>query len=196
MNPRNKLLVKGIVALVLLWGIAYAIVSWAGSIRPTPEKIVAYIDADPLEGLEDPEKRKEVIGTLATMLNELEPSELRLLEENRENYSRRDFFEQLSPDEQFYFLEKRVGRAFQQMMQSFNDMDRDERKKVVERSLKRMQEQNGGPGRLEEADPELAEKITGAGLKAYYEDASAETKIDLAPLLEEMQRSMTTMRKR
>ena len=30
----------------------------------------------------------------------------------------------------------------------------------------------------------------GAGLKAYYEDASVETKIDLAPLMEEMQRSM------
>lgn len=196
MNARNTLLVKGIVALVFLWGIAYAIVSWAGSIRPTPEKVVAYIDANPLEGIDDPEARKEVIGTLATMLNELEPSEVRLLEENRENDPRRDFFQQLNPEEQFYFLEKRVGRAFQQMMLSFNEMDREERKKIVERSLKRMQEQNGGPGRLEEADPEVAEKITGAGLKAYYEDASAETKIDLAPLLEEMQRSMTTMRNR
>lgn len=196
MNARNTLLVKGIVALVFLWGIAYAIVSWAGSIRPTPEKVVAYIDANPLEGIDDPEARKEVIGTLATMLNELEPSEVRLLEENRENDPRRNFFQQLNPEEQFYFLEKRVGRAFQQMMLSFNEMDREERKKIVERSLKRMQEQNGGPGRLEEADPEVAEKITGAGLKAYYEDASAETKIDLAPLLEEMQRSMTTMRNR
>jgi len=196
MNPRNTLLVKGIVALFLLWGIAYAIVSWAGSIRPTPEKVEDYIDANPLEGLEDPEKRKEVIATLATMLNELEPSEIRFLEENRDKDPRRNFFEQLNPEEQFYFLEKRVGRAFQQMMQSFNEMGRDERKEIVENSLRRMQEQNGGPARLEKADPEVVEKITGAGLKAYYEDASAETKIDLAPLLEEMQRSMTTMRKR
>jgi len=196
MNPRNTLLFKGIAGLLLVWGVAYALVSWAGSIRPTPEKVMAYIDANPLDGLEDTEKRKEIIGNLATMLNELEPSEIRLLEENRENDPRRDFFEKLNPEEQYYFLEKRVGRAFQQMMQSFNEMDRDERKKIVERSLKRMQEQNGGAGRLEAADPEFAEKITGAGLKAYYEDASAETKIDLAPLLEEMQRSMTTMRNR
>jgi len=79
------------------------------------------------------------------------------------------------------------------MMQSFNEMERGERKQIVERSLKRMQEQNGGPGRIEEADPAVAEKITEAGLKSYYEDASAETKIDLAPLLEEIQRSMTGM---
>lgn len=196
MNPRNRLLLKGIAALALLWAVAYGAVRWAGEVRPTPEKVMAFVDANPLEGVEDPEERKRIIGTLATMLNELEPAGIRVLEENRERDPRHEFFEELSTDEQFYFLEKRVGRAFQQMMQSFNEMDRDERKKIVERSLKRMAEQNGGPGRLEEADPGVAERITEAGLKAYYEDASAETKIDLAPLLEEMQRSMTGMRGR
>jgi hypothetical protein len=59
-----------------------------------------------------------------------------------------------------------------------------------------MKEERGGPARLEEADPAIAEKITEAGLKAYYEEANAETKLDLAPLLEEMQRSMSMMRGR
>jgi len=195
MNPRNRLLLKGIVALLLLWGIAYGVVRWAGSIRATPEKVAAFVEENPLDGIEDPEERKRIIGTLATMLNELEASEVRVLEESAESDPRRDFFAKLSPDEQFYFLEKRVGRAFQQMMQSFNEMDREERKKIVERSLKRMEEERGGPGRLEETDPAVAEKITEAGLKSYYEDASAETKIDLAPLLEEMQRSMAGMRR-
>ena len=119
---------------------------------------------------------------------------MRELEEKAGEDPRRNFFRELTPDEQFFFLERRVGRAFQQMMQSFNEMEREERKKIVERSLKRMQEERGGPGRLEEADPAIAEKITQAGLKSYYEDANAETKLDLAPLLEEMQRSMSTMR--
>jgi hypothetical protein len=195
MNHRNRLLRKGIVALFLLWGIAYGVVRWAGSVRVTPAKVAAFVEENPLAEVEDPEERKRIIGTLATMLNELEASEVRVLEQSAERDPRRDFFTQLSPDEQFYFLEKRVGRAFQQMMQSFNEMEREERKKIVERSLKRMEEERGGPGRLEEADPGVAEKITEAGLKAYYEDASAETKIDLAPLLEEMQRSMAGMRR-
>ena len=195
MNHRNRLLRKGIVALFLLWGIAYGVVRWAGSVRVTPEKVAAFVEGNPLAEVEDPEERKRIIGTLATMLNELEASEVRVLEQSAERDPRRDFFTQLSPDEQFYSLEKRVGRAFQQMMQSFNEMEREERKKIVERSLKRMEEERGGPGRLEEADPGVAEKITEAGLKAYYEDASAETKIDLAPLLEEMQRSMAGMRR-
>lgn len=194
MNARNLLLVKGLVALALVWGVAWGLMRWAGAARPTPEKVKAFVAENDLSTIEDPDERKRVIGELATMLNGLEPSEVRELEEGGGRDPRRDFFRDLSPDEQFYFLERRVGRAFQQMMQSFNEMEREERKKIVERSLKRMQEERGGPGRLEEADPEIADKITQAGLKAYYEDANAETKLDLAPLLEEMQRSMSMMR--
>ena len=196
MNSRNRMLLQGLAALLLLWGVVYGIVKWAGSIRPTPEKVAAFVAQHPLDEIKDSDERRRGIGDLATMLNAMEPAELKVLEENSENDPRRNFFKHLSTEEQFFFLEKRVGRAFQQMMQSFNEMDRGERKKIVERSLKRMQEQNGSPGRLEEADPEVAEKITQAGLKSYYQDASAETKIDLAPLLEEMQRSMTMMRGR
>ena len=127
MNHRNRLLRKGIVALFLLWGIAYGVVRWAGSVRVTPEKVAAFVEGNPLAEVEDPEERKRIIGTLATMLNELEASEVRVFEQSAERDPRRDFFTQLSPDEQFYFLEKRVGRAFQQMMQSFNEMEREEK---------------------------------------------------------------------
>ena len=194
MSARNLLLVKGLVSLALVWGVAWGLMRWAGSARPTPEKVKAFVAENDLSAIEDPEERKRIIGELATMLNGLEPSEVRELEEKAGEDPRRNFFRELTPDEQFFFLERRVGRAFQQMMQSFNEMEREERKKIVERSLKRLQEERGGPGRLEEADPAIAEKITQAGLKSYYEDANAETKLDLAPLLEEMQRSMSTMR--
>jgi hypothetical protein len=194
MTARNLLLVKGLVALALVWGVAWGLMQWAGAARPTPEKVRSFVAENDLSSIEDPEERKRVIGELATMLNGLEPSEVRDLEEKAGEDPRRDLFREMTPDEQFFFLERRVGRAFQQMMQSFNEMEREERKKIVDRSLKRMQEERGGPGRLEEADPEIADKITQAGLKSYYEDANAETKLDLAPLLEEMQRSMSMMR--
>jgi hypothetical protein len=81
------------------------------------------------------------------------------------------------------------------MMQSFNEMDREERKKIVERSLRRIRENQGeGDRNLETEDPEIVEKIAEAGFKAYYSEASAETKIDLAPLMEEMQGVMGQMR--
>ena len=196
MSYRNRLLVKGIAALLVVWGVAYGLMRWAGAAKPTPEKVVAFVEANPLSGVTDPNERKRIIGELADLLNGLEPADMRELEERAGEDPRRDLFGEMSPDEQFFFLERRVGRAFQQMMQSFNEMERDERKRIVERSLKRMKEERGGPARLEEADPAIAEKITEAGLKAYYEEANAETKLDLAPLLEEMQRSMSMMRGR
>jgi len=196
MARRNLLLLKGLVALALVWAAAWGLMRWAGAARPTPEKVMAFVSENPLSGVEDAEERKRVIGELATMLNALEPSEIRELEERAGDDPRRNILQDMTPEEQLFFLERRVGRAFQQMMQSFNEMERDERKRLVERSLKRMQEGRGAPARIEEADPEVAEKITEAGLKAYYEDASAETKLDLAPLLEEMQRSMSMMRGR
>lgn len=196
MAARNRLLIIGIGSLVLLWALVFGAMRLAKESRPTPEEIEKFVVENPLDGISDPEQRKDRIARLATMLNALEPEELREFEKRDRRDPRLNWFEDMSPEEQMFFLERRVGRAFEQMMESFNSMEREERRKIVERSLRRMREEGGGPARLEEADPEIAEKITEAGLKAYYEDASAETKIDLAPLLEEMQRTLTTMRGR
>lgn len=195
MVSRNRFLFVGLGAILVLWAVVYGVMRWAGSARPTPEKIERFVAEHPLDEVSDPERRKEIIGELAAMLNALEPEELREFERSDREALRGEWFAKLSPDEQMYFLERRIGRAFQQLMESFNKMEREERRKVVERSLRRMREEGGGPARLEETDPEIAEKITSAGLKSYYEDASAETKIDLAPLLEEMQRSLSMMRR-
>ncbi len=105
----------------------------------------------------------------------------------------RDYFKGMTPEEQHFFMEKRIGKAFNQMMTAFNDMERDERKQLVERTLKRMREDDGereGLRRLEQSDPAATEKIVNEGLRAYYQDASAETKLDLAPLMEQMQRNL------
>lgn len=191
MNARNLILVRGVIALVVVWGVVFVISRVAGSIKPTAEKVEAFQKENPLSDIEDPEKRKEHIAKVADMLNLMEASEVAKLNEREEGDPRRRLLEGMSGEEQLFFLERRVGRAFEQMMQSFNEMDREERKKIVERSLRRIRENRGEQERsIEEEDPEIVEKIAEAGFKAYYSEASAETKIDLAPLMEEMQSVM------
>lgn len=192
MSLRNQFLLRGMLLLAAGWIAVFGLLKWTGSMRASPEKVVAYIRERPLDGIEDPEERLAVIGETAEMLNQLEPGELRELEEQGGEENGRAFFESMTEEEQRFFLEKRLGRAFEQIMIAFNEMDREERQAIVERSLEEMRE-NGrvGPGPdLEEEDPEIVEKITEAGLRAYYQEASAETKLDLAPLMEEMQRSI------
>ncbi|MEM1443685.1 MAG: hypothetical protein AAGF67_15170 [Verrucomicrobiota bacterium] len=193
MSYRNRFLIKGVASLFILWGLVFAVAKVAGSMKPTVEKLDSFTEKNPLSEITDPEERKEVIGKVVDLLNEMEPSEVAKLQQQEQKDPRRRFMESLSPEEQLFFLERRVGRAFQQMMVSFNDMEREERQRIVERSLKRMKENpdRNPPGG---GDPEIAEKIADAGLKAYYSDASVETKIDLAPLLEEMQKTMGQMR--
>ncbi len=198
MNARNQFIVKGVIGLVVLWLVVFAAIKVSGSFKPTPEKIQSYAENNSLSEIDEPEKRREVIGKVADMLNQLEPEQFRRFtkkaEDGRDRQDR--FFEQMSPEEQMFFMEKRIGKAFKQMMQAFNEMDRDKRKNVIQRSLKRMQDNPDGRPGEKDVSPEMVEKITGAGLKAFYSDASAETKLDLAPLMEEMQRTMGKFRDR
>ena len=200
MNVRNQFIVKGVIGLAVLWLIVFTVVKVAGSLKPTPEKIQTYAEENQLSEIEDPEKRRAVIGNIADMLNQLEPEQF--AEFTKKGKDGRDkqslFFREMNPDEQMFFMEKRIGKAFNQMMKAFNKMDRDQRKKIVEQSLKRMKNNPGkGPGGEDiPVDPEMVEKITNAGLKAYYKDASAETKLDLAPLMEEMQTTMGSFKGR
>ncbi len=195
MNSRNSLLIKAGVVLVILWAAVWGIMKVAGGMKASPEKVVALVESRPLDGLEDPEERKKVIGNLAKMLNELDGNEVgELFEDRRESGNRDDwFFSDMSEEEQWYFMELRMGRAFDQMMTSFNDMDPDERKRIVQRTLKDMErggENGDARDRMRDRDPEMVDKIVNEGLRSYYQKASAETKLDLAPLMEEMQRNV------
>ncbi|MCB1230308.1 MAG: hypothetical protein KDN19_08585 [Verrucomicrobiae bacterium] len=195
-DSRNSLLIKAVLALVILWGLVWGGIRFFGSMTPTPESIAEYVDEHPLSEIDDPDERREVIGKVADMLNQLPTEEIgRLAQEGEESGERRidprrNFFRGMNEDEQRFFMEKRVGKAFDQMMQAFNGMEREERKRIVERTLKQMRDDgNRRPGieRLEKSDPEVAERIINEGLRAYYQEADSETKLDLAPVLEQMQ---------
>jgi len=200
-SSQTVFFVKVGAVLALVWGLVWGVMTVTGVFRETPEKVVAYIESHPLSEEEDTDKRLKIIGTLADKLNSLDHIQINDFrgdpERNRERGE--DFFGNMTPEEQHFFMEKRIGKAFNQMMNAFNDMERSERKQLVERTLKRMKDDEGERvqlERLEEADPEATEKIVNEGLRAYYQEASAETKLDLAPLMEQMQRNLQGLGRR
>ncbi len=199
---RQPLLIKTGLALLLLWALAWGLHQWAGSAKPTPEKVLGYLETRPLQSQADDEGRREVVIKVADMLNGLENDQMSQLftkaaqdpEAKAEQSWRKDFFEAMRPEEQKLFMERRVGRAFDQMMNAFNDMDKEERRTLVKRTLQQMRDNTGRESdiqRLEAADAELAEKVVNEGLRSYYQQANAETKMDLAPLLEQMQQTIS-----
>jgi hypothetical protein len=193
----NGVILKAAIALLLLWAAVWGISKIVGGMRPTPEKAIAFIQSNDLSEIDDPDQRKQVLADLADMLNGMDGNEVQAFQKQMfdgDESGRRRLFKGLSPEEEWYFMERRIGRAFDQMMQAFNEMDREERKKVVERTLRQMRREDNSDRnaleRLEGRDREMVEKITTEGFRAYYEQGNAETKLDLAPVLEEMQRNL------
>jgi hypothetical protein len=78
-------------------------------------------------------------------------------------------------------------------MVAFNKMEPEKRKEFVDRALAEVKKRQG------EAPPagwneKLVQKIVNQGLNTFYAEASANAKLDLAPLIEQMQRNLQSLR--
>ena len=81
-------------------------------------------------------------------------------------------------------------------MEALDAMKHDERKKFDEQGLKEINDgrTEAEMARAEELDSDLLDKISQEGMKAYFEKSSADTKLDLAPLMEAMNETMQGLR--
>jgi len=197
LTARQRPLVFAAVALVVVWGVAWGGFRLARSSRMTPEKLRAYLESVELSRLQG-DARTRAIAELAKRLNALS------LEERRK--ARIDgmwerWFEQMTDDEKSSFVEQTLPTGVQQMLGAFEQLPEDRRKRTVDEAIKRLQEARaaGGPpgggegeGRFAISE-ELRQKATTIGLKTYFSQSSAQTKAELAPLLEEMQNVMKGM---
>ncbi len=198
--PRTLLVMKAAAALLLVWVGVWGLMKVAGVFEVTPEKVLLFVEEAPIGDLVGQEERRAWLDKVASMVNQLDFEQRREFREG--NAERRSggedeggapvFWDELSRDERLYFVDLTMGTAFKQMMKGFNEMAPEERKRFVARAREDMGRRGGDPEmeRLEREDEEMYDKIVNEGMESYYRDASAETKRDLAPLMEEMQRLM------
>jgi hypothetical protein len=96
--------------------------------------------------------------------------------------------------------------GFKQMLTSFEQLPEEKRRRAVDDALRRLREERdqiaagqGRPNRGSTNGPpvlseELQAKVRTIGLKTFYSQSSAQTKAELAPVLEELQRVMESGR--
>ena len=96
--------------------------------------------------------------------------------------------------------------GFKQMLAAFEQLPEEKRRRAIDDALKRLKEaqenpeerRNGSKGsgtnQPPALSPELETKVRTIGLKTFYSQSSAQTKAELAPVLEEMQRVMESGR--
>jgi hypothetical protein len=182
--------IKAIILLAAVWITVGGVIWWARSQKPTPDRLLAYVETHPIDG-KSTDDRSKIIEKVAKQLVGLTFEERR---EFRRNPRLERFFSSLNPDEQTRFLDLTLPEGFKQMMDALNKMDREKRKQFVERTLSEMRKQEGqefpNDARERLQDDRNTQKIIDQGLKSFYSEASAETKLDVAPILEQMQRNL------
>jgi hypothetical protein len=175
---------KAAAFLAAAWILAGGVIWWARATKPTPERLVQYIETHQLEGQAANERAKR-LDKAADQLNALSYEERRHIRAGRRLET---FFRSMTPAEQTRFLDRTLPTGFKQMMEAFNKMQPAKRKEFVERTLADMRKQEGAESPA--PDDKNVEKIIGQGLQSFYSDASAEVKMDFAPLIEQMQKNL------
>jgi hypothetical protein len=186
-----------------LWAVALAGYSIAKSRRVTVERVRAYIQSVDLSKLSGND-RDRAIRKLADMLNALSIEERQKARLERLSWS---WFSQMSEDEKSQFIEATMPTGFKQMLTAFEQLPEDKRRKSVDDALRRLRDSQrrmraddsedgqppptNGPPVISE---ELQAQIRTIGLKTFYSQSSAQTKAELAPVLEELQRVMESGR--
>ncbi len=104
---------------------------------------------------------------------------------------------QMSEEEKSDFVQRTMPSGVKQMLTAFEQLPEEKRRHAITNAMARMraQREKGEFPADDERDreplsEELQKKVVTTGLKTFYAESSAQTKAEVAPLLEEMQRMM------
>jgi hypothetical protein len=172
--------------IAAIWLIAALAIHFAHGRQPTVASITDYVNSTDLNSLSAAD-RQRAIARMEDMLNRVSLEDRQQLDRARIT---RDFFDKLTADEQGAYLDATLPTGFKEMMESFNKMDPVKRKQFVSRALEQMKQRQGDGPPPDPKQAQIAQHVIDQGLKSFYSDASADTKLDLAPLVEQMQENL------
>ena len=146
-----------------------------------PIALIAALDLSKLSAAD----RARALRELADKFNALSFEERRGLRPDT------NFFTQMTEEERASFVEATMPTEIKQALIAFDQMPEDRRQRLIDNALKNLRahadDPNGGPNGPARFSPEEEAKIRSLGLKTFYSESSAETKAELAPLLNELQ---------
>ncbi len=199
---RRDVFIKTALVLALVWTCVWGVRAFAGSRKITAERVnreVAAANFGDWSAQENPpdaaeaRRRDQELRKIAQLVNGLDFQER---EKNRENRAGENFFRKLAPAEKGLFIDLTIKESMGRFMETLDAMKPEQRKKFVEQGLKEISDGRTAEemARADQLGSDLLDKISQEGMKAYFEKSSADTKIDLAPLMEAMNESMQGLR--
>jgi hypothetical protein len=201
---KTRVLIRGLAVCAVVWLAVVAAQRIFGGMKPSAEKLGALIEESQFADWGEEEvvpdaaearRREEKLREVAAMVNQLD---FRERERIREKQSDRQFFRKLSKPEKLLFFDLTYAESISRMMEALDGLRAEERQEFVTEALEELQSgmAREDMARLEELGDDLLEKAAREGFQVYLEKASAETKMDMAPLMEAMNEAMQGLRRK
>jgi hypothetical protein len=202
MNARYRPVIFAVAALMAVWLAALAGYALSDHFKMTVDKLFAYVQSTDLSKLSG-EARAKALRDLADKINALSPEDRR---QARVDKIWSQWFQEMTEEEKGRFMDATLPSGFHQMLASFEQQPPEKRQKAIDDAIKQLRQARENPtqksshpdSNATNGPPVLSEdlqkKVTTIGLNSVYSSSSAETKAELAPLLEEIQKNMETGR--
>ena len=183
-----SLIAKLVGGLVVLWLLVFGTKALLAPHQATPNRIEELVAEADLEDFsrfgdlpndETTQRRFQSMKKVASVVNRLD---LTGQEDSRQTLE--DFFAKLSASERRQFVDL-TAESFTRFFEALDALTPEARRDFIERGFRELE--NGTTEEsmklVMEKDPEILERIAQNGMTAYFENASAETKMELAPFL-------------
>ena len=202
MNARYRPVLIALAALLGVWLAAMGGYALSDHFKMTAEKLRAFVEGTDLSKLSG-EARAKALRELADKINALSADERR---QARVDHLWNEWFRDMTEEEKGQFLDATLPSGFHQMLASFEQQAPEKRQRAIDDAIKQLRKERDNPSqKSKEPNPndtnappvlseELQQKVTTIGLNSVYSTSSAETKAELAPLLEEIQKTMESGR--
>jgi hypothetical protein len=188
--------------LAVVWAGVWGVRTYAGSKKITSKSLTRQIeranfsdwsDKDSVPDRVEARRREKELREIASTMNRLDFKER---EQNRQNRVGEAFFRNLSASEKSLFIDLTVMESMNRFMEALDAMPAEQRKSFVEMGLKDIEQGRTEEelARAKELGSDLLDKISQEGMRAYFEKSNAQTKLDLAPLMEAVNETMQGLR--
>ncbi len=197
--PRQRIWLTAAVLLAIVWSIVAVVMHETDDLVSWPGKVLALVEEAPwLKGgtLGDEQRRQYLAQVIANYLR-LDANQRRSLREDDQAVLDK-FFASLSDAEKKEYVDRTIEPLFEVIDKALKVMPEEERKRIVGRfkgDVKGISgnDKQGSPAA--QKDREFMESMMAEDPMMFLREAPLKTKLQLAPLLEDMQSRVQGMRR-
>jgi hypothetical protein len=196
---RQRIWITASLCLAAIWSLVAVVMKKTDDQVSWPTKVLGLMEEAPwLNGapLED-SKRRQYLADVMMNMQRLDAGQRRNLREDGQESMNR-FFESLSDEEQKEYVNRLIEPLLDVIDQGLKAMPAEERKRIVARmrsDTKGMRGIEPPRDRIAEQDREFVDSLVAEDPILFLREASVKQKLELAPILEDMQLRVRGLRR-